>query len=83
MPSEIGPYDGRKARRKRCDACVKRKSKVSEYSMYVHGVLELTYSVPWWRALSKLSTKWSRMLHSDQTRGFDANFRWPTIADQV
>ncbi|KAH7412319.1 hypothetical protein DE146DRAFT_642817 [Phaeosphaeria sp. MPI-PUGE-AT-0046c] len=27
MPSEIGPYDGRKARRKRCDACVKRKAR--------------------------------------------------------
>ncbi|KAH7380649.1 fungal-specific transcription factor domain-containing protein [Pyrenochaeta sp. MPI-SDFR-AT-0127] len=25
MPSVIGPYDGRKARRKRCDACVKRQ----------------------------------------------------------
>lgn len=27
--SAIGPYDGRKARRKRCNACVKRKIKVS------------------------------------------------------
>jgi hypothetical protein len=28
MPSEIGPYDGRRARRKRCDACVKRRIRV-------------------------------------------------------
>ncbi|KAF2178022.1 hypothetical protein K469DRAFT_732098 [Zopfia rhizophila CBS 207.26] len=27
MPLNVGPYDGRKARRKRCDACVKRKIK--------------------------------------------------------
>ncbi|KAH4102509.1 hypothetical protein HBH70_215600 [Parastagonospora nodorum] len=27
MPTEIGPFDGRKARRKRCDACVKRRIK--------------------------------------------------------
>ncbi|KAH7094671.1 hypothetical protein FB567DRAFT_9626 [Paraphoma chrysanthemicola] len=27
MPSEVGPYDGRRARRKRCDACVQRKIK--------------------------------------------------------
>ncbi|KAF1842503.1 uncharacterized protein K460DRAFT_293380 [Cucurbitaria berberidis CBS 394.84] len=27
MPSIIGPYDGRKARRKRCDSCVRRQIK--------------------------------------------------------
>ncbi|KAH7085021.1 hypothetical protein BKA63DRAFT_8151 [Paraphoma chrysanthemicola] len=27
MPSEVGPYDGRRARRKRCDACVQRRIK--------------------------------------------------------
>jgi hypothetical protein len=29
MTVAIGPYDGRKTRRKRCDACVKRKIKVT------------------------------------------------------
>ncbi|KAF2035386.1 hypothetical protein EK21DRAFT_96646 [Setomelanomma holmii] len=27
MPADVGPYDGRRARRKRCDACVKRRIK--------------------------------------------------------
>lgn len=31
MQLAIGPYDGRKARRKRCNACVKRKIKVSDF----------------------------------------------------
>jgi len=33
MSPSIGPYDGRKARRKRCEACVKRKIKASDSAL--------------------------------------------------
>jgi hypothetical protein len=34
MSPSIGPYDGRKARRKRCGACSKRKIKASVLAIY-------------------------------------------------
>ena len=44
MPTEIGPFDGRKARRKRCDACVKRRIKVSGFVPYAYAVVGLMAS---------------------------------------